>query len=128
MESTFYDADLSLIGRTAFHGYQYSGEIIFPSYKGYYDTSIREFLEHTGYLLHKVPNLITQLSSTTKLLHLRVHIYSLSLIQKFVTTFSKQLIKPTKSITPMYSGSNNTLNKEKQPRTLKTLLVQTTCH
>lgn len=69
LELIFFDANLSSIGNTAYHGPKYHGEKIFASYKGYYDVAIREFLSPAGYLLHNKPSLDTQLSSTTKLLH-----------------------------------------------------------
>jgi len=69
LESHFWEAELSTIGKTAYLGNEYHGESISPSYKGFYDVGIREFLELGSQLLHGKVNLDTQLSSTTKLLH-----------------------------------------------------------
>jgi hypothetical protein len=91
LESIYYDAELALIGRTAYLGSDFHGENIFPSYKGHYDLSIREFLEPAGKLLHGKINIDTQLSSTTKLLHFMCpHLFPI-----FDTKVCKQLFGTT---------------------------------
>jgi hypothetical protein len=91
LELTFHGAQFLTIGKTAYLGSQYHGETIFPSYKGYYDTAIRELLIPAGYLLHKVPKINTQLSSTTKLLHFMLP----NLFPIFDTKVCKQLFGTT---------------------------------
>ncbi|WP_066320492.1 hypothetical protein [Bacillus sp. FJAT-29814] len=98
LESIYYDAELETIGTTSYHGYKYHGETIFPSYKGYYDTSIREFLQPSGFLLHQEPNLDTQLSSTTKLLHFMCP----NLFPIFDTKVCKQLFNTTRKTFERY--------------------------
>lgn len=87
LELIFYDAELATIGITVYLGSLHHGETIFSSYKGYYDVAIREFLTPAGYLIHKEPNLDTQLSSITKLLHFMCP----SLFPIFDTKVCKQL-------------------------------------
>ncbi|WP_374722892.1 hypothetical protein [Peribacillus tepidiphilus] len=98
LESIFYDAELSTIGRTAYLGSLYHGETIFSSYKGYYDTAIREFLIPAGFLIHKQPNLDTQLSSITKLLHFMCPY----LFPIFDTKVCKQLFDATRQTYERY--------------------------
>lgn len=98
LESIFYDAELSTIGRTAYLGSLYHGETIFSSYKGYYDTAIREFLVPAGYVIHKEPNLNTQLSSITKLLHFMCPY----LFPIFDTKVCKQLFDTTRQTYERY--------------------------
>jgi hypothetical protein len=113
LESTFYDVELSTIGRTAYLGSLYHGETIFSSYKGYYDTAIREFLVPAGYVIHKEPNLNTQLSSITKLLHFMCPYLFPFLIQKFANNFLILLVKPMKGILCIYLGFSSFFNKAK---------------
>ncbi len=98
LESTFYDVELSTIRRTAYLGSLYHGETIFSSYKGYYDTAIREFLVPAGYVIHKEPNLNTQLSSITKLLHFMCPY----LFPIFDTKVCKQLFDTTRQTYERY--------------------------
>lgn len=98
LESTFYDAELATIERTAYLGSSYHGETIFSSYKGYYDVALREFLTPAGYIIHKEPNLDTQLSSTTKLLHFMCP----SLFPIFDTKVCKQLFGTTRQTYERY--------------------------
>jgi hypothetical protein len=98
LESIFYEAKLSTIGRTTYLGSLYSGETIFSSYKEYYDIAIREFLVPAGYVIHKEPNLNTQLSSITKLLHFMCpHLFPI-----FDTKVCKQLFGTTRQTYERY--------------------------
>lgn len=98
LESIFYDAELVTIGITAYLGSLHHGETIFSSYKGYYDVALREFLTPAGYIIHKEPNLDTQLSSITKLLHFMCP----SLFPIFDTKVCKQLFGTTRQTYERY--------------------------
>lgn len=98
LESIFYDAKLVTIGRTVYLGSMYHGETILSSYKGYYDVAIREFLYPAGYILNQKPNLDTQLSSSTKLLHFMCP----SLFPIFDTKVCKRLFGTTRQTYARY--------------------------
>lgn len=71
LESYYFEAQLETIGKTSYLGSDpdFHREIIFPSYNGSLDSSIRHFLYPAGKIIHQDPNFDSQLSSTTKLLH-----------------------------------------------------------
>lgn len=71
LENYYFEAQLETIGKTSYLGSDpdFHGEIIFPSYNGSLDSSIRHFLYPAGKILHQDPNFDSQLSSITKLLH-----------------------------------------------------------
>lgn len=69
LESVFFDADLSTIGKSIYSTRLGREESIFPSYKSHPALAIRDFLKPASELIHIAFNQNTQLSSTTKLLH-----------------------------------------------------------